>query len=266
MAGVTGRSGRKRKDGPRDGSGRLLSMNRCACGDWKTAKSPRCHVCAMRNRPGRIVLLCDCGRPRTRQARQCKECYSQALLAQQRHTCEMCGVEFWRVRKERDTCRFCSKTCYGLSVREASRRERAERRSCLEREQRQRPCLECGQPGLASGRRRHAHCQRVRASRYMRERQRELRSEAAYQRAKHPPRQHVCPTCGESFTTEYGDYRRVFCSHRCSKQQPNKSMGALSRIPSLEERNQLAAMMAMVKQARRRMAELFETDEGAGPD
>ena len=266
MAGVKGRSGGwNRKEGPRWPSGGLIHKNHCECGREKTPHSPRCQACYNASRmkdgeryaSGRLTYRshCPCGQSMSRGSILCWSC-TQRAHSQRRElrTCEHCSIQFSRKRcsYERDARRFCSRKCWGLWKRDFYARERAEREERRMQvevpQERQRPCLECGQSMGSLNHSMHAHCRRLRNNRVRRDRGRELRGEST--RARHPATFHVCPTCGETFTASVGDKRAVYCSLRCSARQPKRSMGALHRLP-LDERNQLALMLADVKRVRR---------------
>ena len=215
MAGVKGMRWANRKEGPRSRSGHLITWRDvCACGHWKTAVSARCQSCngesrkkaGPRGSSGRLLgkILCHCGQTRTRGSVQCLACTQKMRRARQMRTCEQCKTQFYRkaTTYDHDARRFCSRTCWGKWKRALYLRARDERRGHQEWHKRQKPCLECGHPLGTLTRRMHPECFRLRRNRLLRDKRRELHSESAYQLARHPPTSHVCPTCGESFTTQ----------------------------------------------------------------
>lgn len=103
-----------------------------------------------------------------------------------------------------------------------------------------------------AGRKIHIGCKSEYARQYTREYERAKRADPEYQEQQHPPTYQVCACCGEGFTTRYSDRRRLYCSARCNKAMRDYHIGGLSRL-ELKERNRLAAMIALVKQARRVM-------------
>jgi len=82
---------------------------------------------------------------------------------------------------------------------------------------------------------------------------------------------HFCPNCGKAFTTTSQpnpDHRtgrvvqrqymgRVFCSYRCVCQYKYRTYSALGRIPSEAERNRLAQLIALMRDAYRRIDREF---------
>lgn len=185
--------------------------------------------------------------------------------------CKGCGERITRAPSPaRDYRRtFCSSTCkirdwyrthekewYQPSVACLLRKEiRNALEITLDRAfRRPRPCSFCRLPlGIESrhaGRIMHRRCGLECSRQRSLEIGRAKRSDPEYQRKQHPPTWKVCPCCGDGFTTEYGDKRRAYCSARCSKAMRKYHLTGLSKI-SGDEGNRLAALIALVKRARR---------------
>jgi len=233
------------------GRRRLFCSTRCqnACA-YKRNCQPRPRIV----RPRKPMPLCACGQPRSGRATQCKTCY-QAARRKCPFTCEWCRALFWR-KSGRDSRRFCSKRCSGARRRaeaSASRSVQGEIARALRDEQRRaRACVVCGRALGAEGSnpyvKYHVTCRAtVAAHRYERDK-RELNARRRRARGLRWDI-HVCPCCGQTFTTTYGDRRRVWCSRRCSHWM-RKYRLALCHVPT-QERNRLASLVALVKQAHR---------------
>jgi hypothetical protein len=174
--------------------------------------------------------------------------------------CESCAAPFWRRRNHKDARRFCSKRCAGVWHRARTlarvQAERAQRQIDreLQRAARQAVALLRWCPcGAALNRRspggrfcRACVAERIRAGHASRER------DIA----------HCCPNCGGSF---HGYEAQVFCSKRCAHQLQHKGRyPTLGRLP-LEDRNQLAEMIALVRAARRQIDRDPKPSEMANP-
>jgi hypothetical protein len=205
------------------------------------------------------MICTSCGTSCATKARQCRSCYDAAWRAARTpRPCEWCGAAFWRKASARDDRRFCSKRCSGARRRaEASARRSVQgeiARALPDEQRRARPCVVCGMALGADGRRPriryHATCRStVAAQRYERNK-RELNERRRRDRGLRWD-VHVCPCCGQTFTTTYGDQRRVWCSRRCSHAM--RKYGLTLRLVPTRERNRLASLLALVKQANRIM-------------
>lgn len=219
----------------------------------------RCSAC-WRERTRCTCAHCDCGRVISRGATMCKPCFiarerqrGQLQRTRRRvHRCIGCGCEFQRVRKPRDACKYCKRACAFAHWSEIRSNDPRMVRA------RARPpktlhCRDCG--ALRSPRcHRCDVCREVRAweqaeiaRQQTRQQQRAHRqSRSAWPFAR---RQHVCPVCGEPFTSD--TRHRVFCSPDCGN-RAHKAMDRmrLSLIPPAE-RAQLSAMLAEMHAAYR---------------
>jgi hypothetical protein len=254
MSGVKGQRGRPRKEGPRSPSGRLRSHYRdlCQCGKWKSKKAVQCRACRACSRP--ITRKpCACGRHKSYGAIRCQACESHRRWPDpQIFLCEWCGQTCQRKNRrdaKHDARRFCSKRCSGaLRTAEAKAAQQTIRQAHsiqreLERAQRQyaRSVCACGAAVTRSSRSMCSACWRE------------------YSRRWHPLTakvEHLCPNCGQSFQAPEG---RVFCSRRCGV-QISKTRDKVRRYPSIgrlpvEDRNHLAALIALTRAANRRIDE-----------
>jgi hypothetical protein len=172
----------------------------------------------------------------------------RAIRARKDLHCEWCGIAFWRPRltnRKVDACRFCSKRCSGAR----RRAQTAERRAVI-REQREQL-------------RRQRHEARVTCACGVRIRRRTGRwCDACYTQrignaireghilARRTGLDHLCPNCGQWFR---GYDRATFCSSRCVSQMAKRQCYPhISHLP-IDERNQLAELIALVRAANRRL-------------
>jgi len=232
----------------------------CACGAPRTPKARECLPCrrARLKAPASRSRVCGCGNAKAPASSTCVACYN----ARQRHgraplTCEWCGVAFWRKPKsagytDRDARRFCSKRCNGDRLRalaaarnapkrqaEALAREmRAQYRDARRRLRALRRCP-CGAPPAPTGR----YCVPCRDAR---RRLPNANTSASLCQARALGVAHCCPNCG---TTFQGLAHDVYCSTHCRKQYKPKYPRL--RGLTLDDRNRVAALIALVREARR---------------
>jgi len=231
----------------------------------------------------RDAFACACGRPKNSTSAQCWSCYNTgrrgpALI------CEWCKQTFRRFDRKnpaKDARRFCSKRCGGLfkaaagtlpirtpaaliaweqnlalrrAASEVRREERRHERKLLAQEraadrQAHRPTCACGE-AFTRVLWNYSHP-------YMR---RWCEACFAQEFYAHP---HICPNCGQDF---YGEQTATYCSRHCAKQMRHK----IERSPDLyvsignfplTERNNLAALIALMRAANRRLYTTIETGE-----
>lgn len=219
----------------------------------------------------RAARICACGGAKSRKGRQCLAC----AIRQRRGSalnCEWCRQVFWRRKAKRDTRRFCSKQCamalrilrgrntfQDLQVRQRAiagmrqylhdsapeRARRREQREQWDQQQRQyriqqqqaRTACPCGTISTYT---RWTYADPV--MRYW--------CDACYIQEFYAW-EHVCPDCGASF---FGQYRDTYCSPRCATRLRHMvdrgTYPAIGRLP-LDQRNQLAEMIALMRAANR---------------
>ena len=235
----------------------------CACGQSKGPRSLRCFACNKAHlhdaRASRLSALNKARHPR------------------QIFHCEWCHVEFWRNREPKDALRFCSKRCSALrrmaegkmpiqdpevqvrlAIANEHRREqyRIAREFRLKEKERQQQqsqqraqeqhqqwiietACACGLP--------HTKSLWTPKHPYMRRWCDACHTQEFYAWL------HVCPNCGQEF---YGGESVIHCSTRCGKQMAKRrargSYPFISNLP-IEERNRLAALIALVRAVNRRL-------------
>lgn len=212
----------------------------------KGTPNPQLYVCACGGRKSYGTICC----------RTCEDLRRHADGHEQRveRLCQWCGKPFRRkgrlTRPGAEVFRFCRKKCWGAFRSTVARAERDARRQArrisreLTRAQRlfARSVCACGATiTRPSGR----MCNACSA----------LRKREGKQRGQSLSRstglEHICPNCGESFR---GYERDVFCSPRCGRQlkHPGRypSIGGLS----IDKRNEIAELIALVRSARIRLA------------
>ena len=216
--------------------------------------SPRCDTCRRQHRrtiPSRLKVYyrCACGQPRASAAAQCHACYNAdrrgpALV------CEWCGTAFWRRAGEHDARRFCSKRCSGL--------RKAEDGSS--------PIL---QPEIIAARQLAAAMRKAqRLDDKARRRAEQQHSRALIRQHKRPDQRrtrhnHLCPDCGAWF---HGPPAAVFCSPTCGQRYSRHGKYPyLQTIESVTERNKLAALISLIRQANRRLQEMGRSEDGEIP-
>ena len=202
---------------------------------------------------------CACGRP-TDHA-QCRRCHDTANANRKLRTCEGCGIAFRLSNSpgKQYAGRFHSRKCAAIhrwalhnarvkAEREA--RQEARRVRLIEREiarETSRPGVcRCGAP-ITRDRQCHdpyvTLCKEC-AARQIADRVRRVRLAS-----RHDGVDHVCPNCGETFR---GFERDVFCSTRCAAQLKRETYPSIGALP-LDERNRIAAMVALMRHARSRL-------------
>jgi hypothetical protein len=184
-------------------------------------------------------------------------------------TCEWCHQSFWRPKKPAaiDARRFCSKRCAAfkrtaaglmpfqqveVQVRlaiatehrrqqqreERDRREQERKQQRLDRQQEYQETTKCacGAPStITRWNQSHPYVRRWCAACHAQEFQ-------AWR--------HVCPDCGQEF---YGAERDTYCSPRCQHRYTRKGRYPFLGAIPVAERNRLAALIVLVRQARRQI-------------
>jgi hypothetical protein len=267
MSGVKGRSGGRNRipDRPRYPNGRLKPPSAagrapvrvpCACGGWKSKTGKQCKACWQQHQTTQTT--CACGHWKSSGATHCLDCERQR---QQRtvptRICEQCGGEFRRrsagPRHRTEVFRFCSKKCWG-GFRTAQSQTAEARALAATRQQAQsfaRELMRAQQLELQSvcacGAAKRPLAQRCRACARLRTR---TRLRGRYQ--PHEPAQSCCPDCGAQFITTRPN--KVFCSDRCHTRYTKKGRyPSIAAITPITERNRIAALVALVRSAQRRI-------------
>ena len=156
-------------------------------------------------------------------------------------TCEHCGAVFWRKRSKRDARRFCSKRCGGLwkaahgqlAYRQPHLVAAREVGRAIATEQKE------ARRALALGRRQVFKVRRaIRRSRKC---------------------AHLCPDCGSFFVAPES---RVFCSRICQKRYKPDRYPSIQTCETAGDRNALAALIALVREIRRRLNDTGISEHG----
>jgi hypothetical protein len=187
--------------------------------------------------------------------RSCKAS-AQAYRTSRKHNpdlhCEWCGVAFFRRPSNRDARRFCSKRCSGARRRARTAERRAailvqrriarEKREQIRKQQHQaRMICPCG---ARISRRTGRWCNTCFAQ------QIGNGIRAGHTVARTAGLHHLCPNCGQWFR---GYPRDTFCSTTCAKQMRKRDRYPhLGHLP-IDERNQLAELIALVRAVNRRL-------------
>lgn len=208
--------------------------------------------------------VCACGRPKHSRSKLCLMCDKQRRTRMVPiRICQWCGGKFRRKghdpRTTHDVLRFCRKKCWGAfrSAFAQAEQEQYQRAREISRELTRaqrlyaRSVCPCGAPITRPRGRFCNTCAATCRGRGIR------RARAVGRRTGLA---HLCPNCGRQFR---GYERDVFCSQHCSHQYTKKqrypSIGAMS----LEQRNQIAELIALVRSARRRVHEELQPIESS---
>jgi len=194
--------------------------------------------------------VCACGKPRAVNAAQCWACYAETRC-QPVHVCEYCKQSF-QPKRSVNPARFqfnkyCSRACY-FAVKKATACERlvahelartiAHEQRRQKREQQEHLCA-CGAT-INVKNKRCRRCFLKQAGSVIRE-TREL--------ARVTGVDHLCPNCGQWFK---GYESSTFCSERCCLRLRRDRYASIRHLP-LEERNNLAELIALTREANRRI-------------
>lgn len=226
----------------------------------------RCDACRLQHaktwpsrQPGHY-FKCACGRARANGAARCLACY-WAEKRREVHICQQCSLSFRPIRSlSKASCqvnKYCSRACYF-----AMKRGRAETRSIERkiaqahaREQRKRNWTQrhqerqeqraatrcpCGAALTRPTARWCKNCYATQIGNGIRKGREWMRATGL---------DHLCPNCGQWFK---GYESSTFCSLKCCTQWKPGRYPCISRVP-IEERNQLAELLALVREANRRM-------------
>jgi 5-methylcytosine-specific restriction endonuclease McrA len=190
-----------------------LSKAACVCpgcGQRKPVKAPACVSCRRR---------CACGKQKSTISLSCRACNRRLRKEASARHCEWCDAVFTRKSRGKgtgDVRRFCKREC-AFAAQSAAAQARAvteEAQRRLDHDQRRRsraalPCNMCALPigDQSVGRFCSERCRKVQAARDSRR----------LSASKKPLIQRRCKGCHVVFTPEYGDQRRAFCSHECSR-------------------------------------------------
>jgi hypothetical protein len=232
-----------------------------------------CWVCWTASRPDSPVL-CACGARRSFAAgNKCSACYR--VVVRPPRVCEWCNAAIERQPRKRDAARFCSKTCSGALKTARRRAHEAESESesefarTFQRELMQRlptspppvslpPVRCCNGCGVAITQAAAKHtprfCGACFSSRLT------ANFAGAFSVSWRLGAEHICPNCGRSFRA----FPHVLCcSARCGKQigraQERGHYPVISAI-QLEERNRLAKLISLVREANRRLHKYGENE------
>jgi endogenous inhibitor of DNA gyrase (YacG/DUF329 family) len=199
---------------------------------------------------------CACGGLKSYGSRQCRACFNRSMRPTR--SCAWCGRAFWRKAKSNDARKFCSRQCAGRRKRSperdvdvrAFRIEIARALNAAFSDDRPPAPRLCACGGTIT-RPRGLICRACAGA-----------AVAASRRAEWSVDQaigidHVCPNCGKDFKGRRGE---IYCSFRCQRRYSHAAVRGADhdRYPRIghlpvTERNDVAALMALVRAANRRL-------------
>lgn len=230
---------RSRPYGPSDSM--KFCSRQCAARSPRTRRRlppppfPRCVVCAGVC-PRRGVTTCSstCRRQKdVATTLRRRRLYPRPRVMPRVMNCQSCGVVIQRKPRRADAMRFCSRRCAGLMSPAGGRPRRLTRPYPR--------CVVCA--GVCPHRGRvtcSAECKQVK--------------QRGDRRLLTVPLQAQCPACRSAFHARNKDH--VYCSARCARRM-RKLRARLGYVP-FAERQELIELVALVKQANRRIAGVTE--------